>query len=246
MTATRRKISSDRVVPYALAGLLALPIVALVAQTGMVGAAEEPVQIPPPAVDAPAKDGMATAVFAGGCFWGVQGVFQHVDGVESAVSGYAGGTVTDPSYKQVSRGNTGHAESVEVTYNPAKVSYGKLLQVFFSVAHDPTQLNRQGPDTGTQYRSAIFVTDPTQEEVAKAYVAQLDAAKVYDAPIVTEIAPLATFYPAEDYHQDYATLHPDQPYIMWNYLPKISNLHDMFPEVWRDQPKLVFPENGAT
>jgi len=246
MTTTRRKITSDRVVPYALAGLLALPIVALVAQTGMVGAAEEPVRIPPPAVDVPATDGMATAVFAGGCFWGVQGVFQHVEGVENAVSGYAGGTVPDPSYKEVSRGNTGHAEVVEVTYDPAKVSYGKLLQVFFSVAHDPTQLNRQGPDVGTQYRSAIYFTDPAQEEVAKAYVAQLDAAKAYEAPIVTELAPLATFYRAEDYHQDYATLHPNQPYIMWNDLPKISNLHEMFPDIWRDEPKLVFPENGAT
>jgi peptide-methionine (S)-S-oxide reductase len=236
MTATRRKISSDRVVPYALAGLLALPIVALVAQTGMVGAAEEPVQIPPPAVDAPAKDGMATAVFAGGCFWGVQGVFQHVDGVESAVSGYAGGTVTDPSYKQVSRGNTGHAESVEVTYNPAKVSYGKLLQVFFSVAHDPTQLNRQGADVGTQYRSVIFFHDEAQRQTAEKVKAALDASGAYDAPIVTRIVPFDAFYEAEGYHHDYFERHPDRGYCRAVIAPKVEKFRKAFADLLRDQP----------
>lgn len=245
MTTSRRKISTDRVIPFALAGLLALPIMALVSQTGMVDAAEEAVTIPPPAADAAPKDGLATAVVAGGCFWGVQAVFQHVDGVESAISGYAGGTVADPDYHAVSSGTTGHAEAVEVKYDPARVSYGKLLQIFFSVAHDPTQLNRQGPDVGTQYRSAIYVTDDEQRKVAEAYIDQLDAAGVYPAPIVTEIASLDVFYPAEDYHQDYAFLHPDQPYIMWNDLPKVANLHEMFADVWRDQPKLVFAENGT-
>jgi peptide-methionine (S)-S-oxide reductase len=244
MIAPRRKFSTDRVIPFALAGLLALPIVALVSQTGGGAAAEEAVTIPPPAVDAKAANGLATAIVAGGCFWGVQAVFQHVDGVEKAVSGYAGGTVANPDYHQVSAGNTGHAESVQVTYDPAKVSYGKLLQIFFSVAHNPTELNRQGPDVGTQYRSAIYTTDPEQEQVAEAYIDQLDAAAAYPAPIVTEVKPLDVFYPAEDYHQDYATLHPDQPYIFYNDLPKVANLHDMFPDVWREEPKLVFAENA--
>jgi peptide-methionine (S)-S-oxide reductase len=244
MTKPRRKFSTDRVVPYALAGLLALPILALVSQTGVVTAAEEAVTIPPPTIDAKAGGGLATAVVAGGCFWGVQAVFQHVDGVESAVSGYSGGTVANPDYHQVSSGNTGHAEAVEIKYDPAKVSYGKLLQIFFSVAHDPTQLNRQGPDTGTQYRSAIYFTDPEQQKVAEAYIDQLDAAGAWPAPIVTEVKPIDVFYPAEDYHQDYAFLHPDQPYIMWNDLPKVANLHELFPDVWRDQPKLVFTENA--
>jgi peptide-methionine (S)-S-oxide reductase len=244
MTAPRRKFSTDRVIPLALAGLLALPVVALVSQTGVVTAAEEAVSIPAPAVDAAPKDGLATAVVAGGCFWGIQAVFQHIDGVESAVSGYAGGTVANPDYHSVSSGSTGHAEAVEVKYDPAKVSYGKLLQVFFSVAHDPTQLNRQGPDVGTQYRSAIYFTDPEQEKVAEAYIDQLDAAGAWQSPIVTEVKPLDVFYPAEDYHQDYAFLHPDQPYIMWNDLPKVVNLHETFPDLWREQPKLVFPQNA--
>jgi peptide-methionine (S)-S-oxide reductase len=239
-----RRISPDRILPLVLAGVIALPLVALVAQTQGVGAAEEPVAIPPPAIDAKAEPALAKAVVAGGCFWGVQGVFQHIDGVELAVSGYAGGTVANPDYHQVTTGTTGHAEAVEITYDPAKVSYGKLLQVFFSVAHDPTELNRQGPDTGTQYRSAIFFTDPEQEKVATAYIAQLDAAGKWPEPIVTEVSPLATFYPAEDYHQDYATLHPDQPYIFTYDLPKIAHLKEMFPDVWRAEPKLVFPQNA--
>ncbi len=244
MTAHRRKFPTERVIPYALAGLLALPIVALVSQTGAVTAAEEAVKIPPPVVDAKAGDGLATAIVAGGCFWGVQAVFQHVDGVESAVSGYSGGTVVNPDYHAVTTGTTGHAEAVEIKYDPAKVSYGTLLQIFFSVAHNPTELNRQGPDVGTHYRSAIYFTDAEQEKVAKAYIAQLDAAGAYPAPIVTEVAPLDVFYAAEDYHQDYATLHPDQPYIFHYDLPKIANLHAMFPDVWRAEPKLVFAENA--
>jgi peptide-methionine (S)-S-oxide reductase len=222
----------------AVAALLALPLAA--------NAADDAVEIPPPLLDsAAAEPGMAKAILAGGCFWGVQAVFQHTVGVINAVSGYAGGTLAGPTYGQVTSGLTGHAESVEITYDPAVITYGTLLQIFFSVAHDPTQLNRQGPDVGTHYRSAIFTLDEEQGEVAAAYVAQLDAAGVYPKPIVTELAPLAGFYPAEDYHQDYATLHPDQPYIVWNDLPKIANLKAMFPQVWRETPKLVFAANAS-
>jgi len=223
-----------------LAALLALPFGA------SVNAAEEAVSIPPPALDETAKgDGLATAIVAGGCFWGVQSVFQHTDGVETAVSGYAGGNRDNPSYEEVSTGMTGHAEAVEIKYDPKKISYGKLLQIFFSVAHNPTQLNYQGPDHGTQYRSAIFTLDPEQEKIAKAYVEQLGKTGAYPEPIVTEIAPLKMFYAAEDYHQDYAFLHPDQPYIVWNDLPKVENLRTMFPDVWREQPKLVNPANAS-
>jgi peptide-methionine (S)-S-oxide reductase len=209
-------------------------------------AAEDAVEIPAPMLDAAvAESGMAKAILAGGCFWGVQAVFQHTEGVVNAVSGYAGGTLASPSYRQVTTGQTGHAESVEITYDPSVITYGKLLQIFFSVAHDPTQLNRQGPDVGTHYRSAIFTADDEQKEIAAAYISQLDAAGVYPKPIVTELAPLAAFHPAEDYHQDYATLHPDQPYIVWNDLPKIANLKTMFPDVWRETPKLVFAGNAS-
>ena len=194
---------------------------------------------------APALDAVAgsvtedTAVFAGGCFWGVEAVFRHVKGVKSAVSGYAGGSVGSPSYEQVSSGDTGHAESVQVIYDPSQVSYGKLLQIFFSVVHDPTQLNRQGPDTGTQYRSAIFTTSDEQKKVAEAYIAQLNAAKVYKKPIVTKVGPLDGFYAAEAYHQDYLTLHPSQPYIAYNDLPKIENLKRIFAENYVEKPTLV-------
>jgi len=183
--------------------------------------------LPAPAVDdaLAATAGEQTAVFAGGCFWGVQAVFQHVKGVKSAISGYAGGTVASPSYEQVSSGNTGHAESVRVTYDPSKVTYGQLLQVFFSVAHDPTTLNRQGPDVGTQYRSAIFYSMASQKRIASAYIAQLQQGKVFARPIVTEVTPLRTFNVAEAYHQDYATLHPYDPYIAINDAPKVRNLH---------------------
>jgi peptide-methionine (S)-S-oxide reductase len=202
-------------------------------------AAEDAVVIPPPAVDAPAADGLQTAVLAGGCFWGVQGVYQHTAGVVNAVSGYAGGTKATADYPTVSSGSTGHAESVSVRYDPKKISYGKILQIFFSVVHDPTQLNRQGPDTGTQYRSAIFTTSDEQKKVAEAYIAQLDAAKVFRKPIVTKVGALQGFYPAEDYHQDYLTLHPNQPYIAFNDLPKVENLKKLFAADYLEKPTLV-------
>jgi peptide-methionine (S)-S-oxide reductase len=180
-----------------------------------------------------------TALFSGGCFWGVQAVFQHVKGVKQAVSGYSGGTLANPSYEQVCTGMTGHAESVLVTFDPAHVSYGKLLQVFFSVALDPTQVNRQGPDSGTQYRSEIFVSGPEQDRVARAYIAQLEAAHVFDKPIATRIDAAGTFYPAEAYHQDYLLRHPDEPYIVVNDLPKVRNLQVLFPELWQSPPVTV-------
>jgi peptide-methionine (S)-S-oxide reductase len=191
--------------------------------------------MPKPAVDAPlaAAKSKQTAVFAGGCFWGVQGVFEHVQGVTSATSGYSGGFVKSPSYETVSTGITGHAESVSVIYDPSKISYGQLLMIYFSVAHDPTQLDRQGPDTGSQYRSSIFYTSDEQKHIAEAYVAQLAAAKIYNRPIVTKIVPFAAFYPAEEYHQDYLKRHPDNPYIAINDLPKIDQLKQQFPDLYR-------------
>jgi peptide-methionine (S)-S-oxide reductase len=202
-------------------------------------AAEDAVVIPAPAMDAKAADGIQTVVVAGGCFWGVQGVFQHTAGVVNAVSGYAGGSKATASYETVSTGTTGHAESVEIKYDPKKISYGKILQIFFSVAHDPTQLNRQGPDSGTQYRSAIFTTSDEQQKVADAYIAQLNAAKVYRKPIVTKVGPLQGFFPAEAYHQDYLTLHPSQPYIAYNDIPKVENLKKLFADNYQDKPTLV-------
>jgi peptide-methionine (S)-S-oxide reductase len=186
-----------------------------------------------PAIDAvPSSAGLDTAVFAGGCFWGIEGVFDHVKGVKSAVSGYAGGTVANPSYEQVSTGDTGHAESVQVIYDPSQVTYGKLLQIFFSVAHDPTQLNRQGPDRGTQYRSAIFYRNAQQEQTAENYIKQLTTAKTFSRPIVTQVAKLNGFYPAEAYHQKYLEHHPDQLYIVINDLPKVAALKKQFPDVY--------------
>jgi peptide-methionine (S)-S-oxide reductase len=202
-------------------------------------AAEDAVIIPTPTVDAQAASDIQTAVLAGGCFWGVQGVFQHTAGVVNAVSGYAGGSKATADYNMVSTGTTGHAESVEIKYDPAKISYGKILQIFFSVVHDPTQLNRQGPDSGTQYRSAIFTTNDEQKKVAEAYIAQLNAAKVYRKPIVTKVGPLDGFYPAEAYHQDYLTLHPNQPYIAYNDIPKVENLKKIFAENYIEKPTLV-------
>jgi peptide-methionine (S)-S-oxide reductase len=202
-------------------------------------AAEDAVVIPTPAMDASATDGIQTAVIAGGCFWGVQGVFQHTAGVINAVSGYAGGSKATADYNMVSTGSTGHAEAVEIKFNPKQISYGKILQIFFSVAHDPTQLNRQGPDTGTQYRSAIFTTNEEQKKVADAYIAQLNAAKVYKKPIVTKIGTLDAFFPAEAYHQDYLTLHPTQPYIAYNDIPKVENLKKIFAENYVEKPTLV-------
>jgi peptide-methionine (S)-S-oxide reductase len=202
-------------------------------------AAEDAVVIPPPAADVPPADGLQTAVVAGGCFWGVQGVFQHTAGVASATSGYAGGGKMTATYEQVSTGSTGHAESVQIKYDPKKISYGKILQIFFSVVHDPTQLNRQGPDSGTQYRSAIFTTSEEQKKVADAYITQLNAAKVYSKPIVTKVGTLEGFFPAEAYHQDYLTLHPNQPYIAYNDLPKVENLKKIFAENYIEKPTLV-------
>ena len=202
-------------------------------------AAEDAVIIPAPAADVASSDGTQTAVIAGGCFWGVQGVFQHTAGVVNAVSGYAGGSKATADYNIVSTGSTGHAESVQIKYDPKKISYGKILQIFFSVAHDPTQLNRQGPDSGTQYRSAIFTTNDEQKKVAEAYIAQLNAAKVYNKPIATKIGPLEAFYPAEAYHQDYLTLHPNQPYIAFNDLPKVENLKKVFADNYLEKPTLV-------
>jgi peptide-methionine (S)-S-oxide reductase len=197
--------------------------------------------VPAPVVDAPARPGASseTAVLAGGCFWGVQAVFQHVKGVTQAVSGYAGGTRDSAQYETVSSGRTGHAESVAVTFDPKIISYGEILQVYFSVAHNPTELNRQGPDTGTQYRSAIFAADEAQRRVAQAYIAQLDKAGVFHGPIVTQVDDLKGFYPAEAYHQNYATRHPDNPYIAINDRPKVENLKRLFPALQQDAPVLV-------
>jgi peptide-methionine (S)-S-oxide reductase len=193
------------------------------------------VTLPDPVVDQPisAAAGQQTIVFAGGCFWGVQAVFQHVKGVVSATSGYAGGTTASPSYEEVSSGTTGHAESVRVVFDTSQVSLGQLLKVFFSVAHDPTEVNRQGPDVGTQYRSAIFYTTPAQQKIVDAYIAQLSAAKVFRDPIATEVKPLRAFYEAEAYHQNYYNLHPSQPYIVINDRPKVEALKTQFADLWR-------------
>jgi peptide-methionine (S)-S-oxide reductase len=209
--------------------------------------AREGVAIPAPAVDSQSGNAQSEiAIIAGGCFWGVQGVYQHVDGVLNAVSGYAGGDQATAQYGMVGRGTTGHAEAVQITYDPTKISYGDILQIYFSVAHDPTQLNRQGPDKGTQYRSTIFPQSDDQARIAKAYIGQLDAAKVYDAAIVTTIEPGRAFYPAEDYHQDYLTLNPDQLYIVYNDLPKIKNLERLFPDRYREDPMLVSEVHAST
>jgi peptide-methionine (S)-S-oxide reductase len=192
-------------------------------------------EMPKPALDAPLATASAkqTAVFAGGCFWGVQAVFEHVKGVRSATSGYAGGFVKNPSYEAVSTGMTGHAETVSVVYDPSKITYGQLLMVYFSVAHDPTQLNRQGPDSGSQYRSSIFYTSDEQKRIAEVYISQLTADKLYVRPIVTKIVPFEAFYPAEDYHQDFLKHNPDNPYIQVNDLPKLDDLKRTFPNLYR-------------
>jgi peptide-methionine (S)-S-oxide reductase len=197
-------------------------------------AANRPEFVPSPTLDATlaaTKSGQ-TAVLAGGCFWGIQAVFQHVKGVISATSGYSGGAAKTAEYELVSTGDTGHAESVKITYDASQITYGQLLQIFFSVAHDPTELNRQGPDTGTQYRSSIFYADDEQKRIAEAYIAQLEQAKVFPRPIVTQVVPLKAFYPAEPYHQNYAELHPDNPYIVYNDAPKVANLRHEFPDLY--------------
>jgi peptide-methionine (S)-S-oxide reductase len=223
---------------FVLAALLALPALSLV-QWSQPIAQEAPVEIPPPATDLTESGTSATAIFAGGCFWGVQGVFQHVKGVTRAVSGYSGGAAETATYEQTGSGTTGHAETVEITYDPAVVSYGDLLQIYFSVAHNPTQLNYQGPDHGTQYRSTIFPVNDEQAEIARSYIAQLDETGLFEGPIVTTIEPFEAFYPAEQYHQDFLTLNPTWPYIVFHDLPKIAALKALFPDRYRDDPVLV-------
>ena len=222
-----------------LTGLLVIPaaVVLIAARlTAVAHSAGAPVALPVPAFDdrftkAPALD---TAYFAGGCFWGIEGVFEHVKGVQSAVSGYSGGSASTANYEQVTGGDTGHAETVRVIYDPAQVSYGKLLHIFFSVAHDPTQLNRQGPDRGTQYRSAIFFNSAEQHQVAQRYIAQLTESKFFPKPIVTEVVKLTAFYPAEAYHQDYMVHHPNQPYIIFHDAPKVAALKKNFASLYKD------------
>jgi peptide-methionine (S)-S-oxide reductase len=244
MSSSRTNLLRRILSAFAFAGILAIGLGLRISHS----VAEAARVIPAPVLDEPANPASASevAVFAGGCFWGVQGVFQHVKGVTSAVSGYAGGDKKTAHYNIVSSGTTGHAESVKVTYDPRQVSYGRLLQIYFSVAHDPTQLNRQGPDTGTQYRSAIFPMNGEQARAAKAYIEQLNQAHVFDAPVVTRTDPAQGFFPAEAYHQDFLTLNPDYPYIAFNDLPKIANLKRLFPENYRPDPVLVLtpqPQN---
>ncbi len=221
--------------------LLALVLTAGARMIAARAAIEEPRIVPAPALDERAGEAPASeiAVLAGGCFWGVQGVFQHVKGVTSAVSGYAGGNARTAHYEMVGSGMTGHAESVQVTFDPRQISYGRILQIYFSVAHDPTELDYQGPDHGTQYRSAIFPMSAAQADIARAYIAQLDRAHAFDAAVVTKVEPGQTFYPAEAYHQDFLARHPDYPYIAINDLPKIDALKRLFPEIYRADPVLV-------
>lgn len=222
-------------------GLMALALAAAVFAFPFAARAKKASEIPAPAVDATlaATSGEETAVFAGGCFWGVQAVFQHVKGVISATSGYSGGEAKTAEYEVVSTGSTGHAESVKVVFDPSQVTYGQLLHVFFSVAHDPTELNRQGPDEGTQYRSVVFYGTPDQLRITKAYIEQLNSAHAFKNRIVTQVVPLQGFYPAERYHQNYATAHPNDMYIMMNDAPKVKNLKQAFPQVYLDSPNLV-------
>jgi peptide-methionine (S)-S-oxide reductase len=219
----------------------ALLLATALAFSPLAALAESAVTIPPPAAEASAQSaGLETAVLAGGCFWGIQAVYQHVKGVKNAVSGYAGGAQKDAVYDTVSSGRTTHAESVRVTFDPREISYGKILQIYFAVAHDPTQLNRQGPDTGPQYRSEIFPQNEAQQKIAQDYIAQLDKTGAFKRPIVTKTQTMKVpFYAAEGYHQDYATKHPYQPYIVINDAPKVENLKKTFPDVWRDQPVTV-------
>ena len=220
--------------------LLAVAVVGVIGQVSAFSlGGEDAVAIPPPTLDEVTQAHSETAVFAGGCFWGVQGVFQHVKGVQKAVSGYAGGAANTAEYERVSGGDTGHAESVQVTFDPTQVSYGDLLQIYFSVAHNPTELNRQGPDSGTQYRSALFPINADQQKVAQAYITQLDAAHAFSKPIVTKLESYNGFYPAEDYHQDFLTEHPSYPYIAINDMPKVANLKQMFAERYQEKPVLV-------
>jgi peptide-methionine (S)-S-oxide reductase len=225
---------------WRFSAVLGLAAAALLLWHGPLFGAEPPVIIAPPAVDNPKAPGpLQTAVLAGGCFWGVQGVFEHVRGVKKVVAGYAGGEKSTAHYETVSSGATGHAESVQITFDPAAISYGQILQIAFSVVHDPTQLNRQTPDVGTQYRSAIFYADDTQAKIATAYISQLDQSHAFARPIVTRVDPLKGFYAAEDYHQDYLIHNPSQPYIAAYDIPKIENFRRTFPELYSGAPVLA-------
>jgi len=220
--------------------VLALGALSVVFWRSPLFGAEAPVVVAPPAIDNPKAPGsLQTAVLAGGCFWGVQGVFEHVRGVQKVVAGYAGGDRSTAQYETVSSGTTGHAESVKITFDPAAISYGQILQIAFSVVHDPTQLNRQGPDAGTQYRSAIFYVDETQKRIAEAYIAQLDKSHTFPRAIVTRVDPLKGFYPAEDYHQDYLIHNPSSPYIAMYDIPKVENFKHLFPELYSGRPVLA-------
>jgi peptide-methionine (S)-S-oxide reductase len=229
---------------FAVRGAIALAVIAPLAALSR-PSSREPTVVPEAAVTSrlSAAPGLQTIVLAGGCFWGIEAVFEHIKGVTDAVSGYAGGTKEQADYETVSTGTTGHAESVKVTFDPTKVSLEKLLQVFFSVAHDPTQLNRQGPDVGPQYRSAIFFADEEQARVARAYIDQLTKAKVYSRPIVTQVVKLQGFYPAEDYHQNFAERNPTYPYIVYNDAPKVVNLKKQFPELYRQETAVAAREH---
>ena len=233
---TKKTNMSKSILRFALVGCM-LAAVAVIFIRSNVVASEAVKALPPPAVDEPLAKAPAqeTAVIAGGCFWGIQAVFQHVKGVVSATSGYSGGGASTAEYEIVSTGTTNHAESVKIVFDPSKISYGQLLQVFFSVAHDPTQLNRQGPDDGTQYRSVIFYTSDEQKKIAQDYIAQLDQAKAFPHKIVTQVVQFKAFYPAEGYHQNYAARHPDNPYIARFDLPKVANLQQMFPQLYKAQ-----------
>ena len=226
--------------PSWFAAALALAMMGAVLLRSPLLGAEAPVIIAPPAVDNPKAAGPPqTAVLAGGCFWGVQGVFEHVRGVQKVIAGYAGGDRASAQYETVSSGGTGHAESVKIVFDPAQVSYGQLLQIAFSVVHDPTQLNRQGPDVGSQYRSAVFYGDDEQKRIAESYIAQLEKAHAFSRPIVTRVDPLKGFYPAEDYHQDYLYHNPNVPYIAMFDIPKVQNFKRTFPELYSGRPVLA-------
>ncbi len=218
-----------------IAALIAILILAGTVAWNRAGAAGASTVLPDPSVDSSlaAKSDEQTAVVAGGCFWGIQAVFQHVKGVKDVTSGYSGGSAATAEYERVSTGETGHAESVKITFDPAQISYGQLLKVFFSVAHNPTELNRQGPDTGSQYRSVIFYSSEEQRHIAETYISQLERAKSFPRAIVTQVVALKAFYPAEAYHQNYATLHPDNPYIAINDAPKVEHLRQQFPDLYR-------------
>jgi peptide-methionine (S)-S-oxide reductase len=238
-TPSSKSSLKTRTVITRIAGCVAIAASVFAAQR-FANSAEAATKIPPPVQDEQAGASHSeTAVFAGGCFWGVQGVFEHVRGVKQVASGYSGGAADTAQYETVSEGDTGHAESVQITYDPTQITYGHLLQIFFSVAHDPTELNYQGPDHGTQYRSAIFPANAQQRNIATSYIAQLDKAHVFSAPIVTRVENFKGFYPAENYHQNFLVMHPDYPYIAINDMPKIGELKRMFPDVYRNDPVLL-------